>query len=170
MERQLQRNGANAKRGVLHRPQGGAETETLLSLKWCRRLTLQTQKRRAVLHAKPLPVEIRGKECGYEENADAGFTTTLVTQLLKTAATSYTYNSGETSLTAGMSYLMASSLISSNGWFTAAMQRDGNLSYTQSLSQLLTTTTTLQRKCIVNVLGQYYLEMQTDGNLVIYDM
>ena len=107
----------------------------------------------------------RGKECGYDENADynaAGDT------IVKTAATSYTYNSGADKLTAGNELTGGQSLVSSNGWFTAVMQPDGNfVIYTKPEATYDFFNNWASNS--VRGLGDYKLVMQTDGNLVIYD-
>ena len=107
----------------------------------------------------------KGKECGYGGEADY---TPVGTQIVKTAATSYPYSSGRDVLASGSTLLDGESLISPNGWFTAVMQNNGEfVLYTKPeptfdyYNDFVTTS--------VNKIGNYYLEMQTDGNLVLYD-
>ena len=106
----------------------------------------------------------RGKECGYTGTADftpVGQTITL------TSAVNYTYTSGADKLLAGNTLAVGESLVSSNGFFTAVMQSDGNfVTYTkpepvEKYAKWRTNT--------VRPLGDYVLVMQNDGNLVIYN-
>ena len=107
----------------------------------------------------------RGKECGYGGTTDY---TSTGDQVVKTAATSYTYNSGADKLTAGSELSGGQSLVSSNGWFTAVMQADGNfVIYTKPEPTYDFYNNWASNS--VRGLGDYKLVMQGDGNLVIYD-
>ena len=107
----------------------------------------------------------RGKECGYTGTADF---TPVGASITKTAATSYTYNSGADKLTAGNELTDGQSLISSNGWFTAVLQRDGNfVIYTKPEPTYDYYNNWASNS--VRGIGDYKLVMQADGNLVIYD-
>jgi len=106
----------------------------------------------------------RGKECGYTGTADF---TPVGQTVTYTSATNYTYTSGADKLLAGNTLAVGESLVSSNGFFTAVMQRDGNfVTYTKPepvLKYAKWATNT------VKPLGDYVLVMQNDGNLVIYN-
>ena len=106
----------------------------------------------------------RGKECGYTGTADF---TPVGQTVTYTSATNYTYTSGADKLLAGSTLAVGESLVSSNGYFTAVMQRDGNfVTYTKPepvLKYAKWATNT------VRPLGDYVLVMQNDGNLVIYN-
>ena len=106
----------------------------------------------------------RGKECGYTGTADF---TPVGQTVTYTSATNYTYTSGADKLLAGNTLAVGESLVSSNGFFTAVMQSDGNfVTYTkpepvQKYAKYATNT--------VRPIGDYVLVMQNDGNLVIYN-
>ena len=106
----------------------------------------------------------RGKECGYTGTADF---TPVGQTVTYTSATNYTYTSGADKLLAGSTLAVGESLVSSNGFFTAVMQRDGNfVTYTKpepALKYAKWATNT------VRPIGDYVLVMQNDGNLVIYN-
>lgn len=107
----------------------------------------------------------KGKECGYTGSADY---TPVGTQIVKTAAASYPYSSGNDVLTAGSELIEGQSLVSSNGWFTAVMQADGNfVIYTKpepTYDYYNDWATGTQ-----NPIGRYKIVMQNDGNLVVYN-
>jgi lambda family phage minor tail protein L len=106
----------------------------------------------------------RGKECGYTGTADFTPTGQTVTY---TSAVNYSYTSGADKLLAGNTLAVGESLVSSNGFFTAVMQSDGNfVTYTkpepvQKYAKWATNT--------IRPPGDYVLVMQNDGNLVIYN-
>jgi lambda family phage minor tail protein L len=106
----------------------------------------------------------RGKECGYTGTADF---TPIGQSVTYTSAVNYTYTSGADKLLAGSTLAVGESLVSSNGFFTAVMQSDGNfVTYTKpepvtKYAKWATNT--------INPLGDYVLVMQNDGNLVIYN-
>ena len=106
----------------------------------------------------------RGKECGYTGTADF---TPVGQTVTYTSAANYTYTSGADKLLAGNTLAVGESLVSSNGFFTAVMQSDGNfVTYTkpepvEKYSKWRTNT--------VRPIGDYVLVMQNDGNLVIYN-
>ena len=106
----------------------------------------------------------RGKECGYTGTADF---TPVGQTVTYTSATNYTYTSGADKLLAGSTLAVGESLVSSNGFFTAVMQSDGNfVTYTKPepvLKYAKWATNT------VRPIGDYVLVMQNDGNLVIYN-
>ena len=106
----------------------------------------------------------RGKECGYTGTADF---TPVGQTVTYTSATNYTHTSGADKLLAGSTLAVGESLVSSNGFFTAVMQRDGNfVTYTKpepALKYAKWATNT------VRPIGDYVLVMQNDGNLVIYN-
>jgi lambda family phage minor tail protein L len=101
--------------------------------------------------------EYRGPECGYtgsnvfDENDNPG---NLV------AATNFP--AGTTTLTAGQSLLSNQFLVSSNGWYKAVMQEDGNfVVYSKALKAVWSTLTYTK--------GLSTFIYQDDGNLVVYD-
>jgi len=106
----------------------------------------------------------RGKECGYTGTADF---TPVGQTVTYTSAVNYTYTSGADKLLAGSTLAVGQSLVSSNGFFTAVMQKDGNfVTYTKpepvfKYAKWATNT--------VRPIGDYVLVMQNDGNLVIYN-
>ena len=106
----------------------------------------------------------RGKECGYTGTADF---TPIGQSVTYTSAVNYAYTSGADKLLAGNTLAVGESLVSSNGFFTAVMQSDGNfVTYTkpepvQKYAKWATNT--------VKPIGDYVLVMQNDGNLVIYN-
>jgi hypothetical protein len=106
----------------------------------------------------------RGKECGYTGTADF---TPIGQSVTYTSAVNYAYTSGADKLLAGNTLAVGESLVSSNGFFTAVMQSDGNfVTYTKpepvfKYAKWATNT--------IRPLGDYVLVMQNDGNLVIYN-
>jgi lambda family phage minor tail protein L len=106
----------------------------------------------------------RGRECGYTGTDDF---TPQGRQVVRTAAASYTYGSGQDKLTAGNQLDINEALVSTNGWFTAKMQRDGNfVVYKKPTPEIQNYV--WDTKSNRNI-GDYSLVMQNDGNLVIYD-
>ena len=106
----------------------------------------------------------RGKECGYTGTADF---TPVGQTVTYTSAVNYTYTSGADKLLAGNTLAVGESLVSSNGFFTAVMQSDGNfVTYTkpEPVSKYAKWATNTVRP-----IGDYVLVMQNDGNLVIYN-
>ena len=106
----------------------------------------------------------RGKECGYSGTAD--YTPTGETVTI-TSAANYTYTSGADKLLAGSTLTDGQSLVSSNGYWTAVMQTDGNF-VTYSKPEP-TTKFSVWATNTVRPVGSYTLVMQNDGNLVIYN-
>ena len=106
----------------------------------------------------------KGKECGYTGTTDF---TPIGRTITTETATNYTFTSGANILSAGSSLNSGEALISSNGFFMAKMQKDGNfVIYTKpepSTQNAMWATNT------VPGLGDYELRMQNDGNLVIYN-
>ena len=106
----------------------------------------------------------KGKECGYSGTAD--FTPLGRTVTLK-AATNYTFTSGANILSAGNSLNNGEALISSNGYWMAVMQSDGNfVTYSKPAPEQQYFVWATQT---VRPIGEYELRMQNDGNLVIYN-
>jgi lambda family phage minor tail protein L len=106
----------------------------------------------------------RGKECGYAGAADF---TPVGQTVTYTSAQNYTYTSGADKLLAGSELTNGQSLVSSNGFFTALMQADGNfVTYTkpEPAGKYAKWATNTKRPR-----GNYKIVMQNDGNLVIYD-
>jgi lambda family phage minor tail protein L len=106
----------------------------------------------------------RGKECGYSGTED--FTPTGQTIVL-TSAANYTYTSGADKLLAGSTLTDGQALISSNGYWTAVMQTDGNfVTYSKPEPTTKFAVWSIQK---VRPIGSYTLVMQNDGNLVVYN-
>lgn len=106
----------------------------------------------------------RGRECGYTGTDD--FTPTR-RQVVLTAAANYAYSSNQHKLTAGSQLNNNEALVSSNGWFTAKMQRDGNfVVYKKPVPEIQNYVWDTKSN---RQIGDYSLVMQNDGNLVIYN-
>ena len=100
----------------------------------------------------------KGPECGYtgsavfDENDNPGSVV---------AATNFA--AGTTTLTAGQSLTSNQFLVSSNRWYKAVMQDDGNfVVYNKALKAVWSTLTYNK--------GISTFKYQTDGNLVVYDV
>ena len=106
----------------------------------------------------------KGKECGYSGTAD--FTPVGQTITIETA-TNYTFTSGANILSAGNSLNNGEALISSNGFWMAKMQPDGN--FVTYAKPAPSSDTDVWATRTARGVGNYELRMQNDGNLVIYD-
>ena len=106
----------------------------------------------------------KGKECGYSGTAD--FTPIGQTITIETA-TNYTFTSGANILSAGNSLNNGEALISSNGFWMAKMQPDGN--FVTYAKPAPSSDTDVWATRTARGVGNYELRMQNDGNLVIYD-
>jgi lambda family phage minor tail protein L len=106
----------------------------------------------------------RGRECGYTGTDDF---TPQGRQVVTTPAANYTYGSGRDKLLAGSQLDNSEALVSTNGWFTAKMQKDGNFVVykkpTPTIENYVWDTKSNRQ------IGDYSLVMQGDGNLVIYN-
>ena len=106
----------------------------------------------------------RGRECGYTGTDD--FTPTR-RQVVLTPAANYAYGSNQHKLTAGSQLNNGEALVSSNGWFTAKMQKDGNfVVYKKPVPEIQNYVWDTKSN---RQIGDYSLVMQNDGNLVIYN-
>ena len=106
----------------------------------------------------------RGRECGYTGTDD--FTPTR-RQVVLTPAANYAYGSNQHKLTAGSQLNNNEALVSTNGWFTAKMQKDGNfVVYKKPVPEIQNYVWDTKSN---RQLGDYSLVMQNDGNLVIYN-
>ena len=106
----------------------------------------------------------KGKECGYSGTTDF----TPIGQTITTStATNYTFTSGANILSAGSSLNDGEALISSNGFWMAKMQADGNLVVYAKPAP--SSDTAKRATNTVRPVGSYELRMQNDGNLVIYN-
>ena len=110
--------------------------------------------------------EYKSKECGYAGNNAFSATGQSITLV---AATGFGYSADQEKLSAGSTLTEGNALISTNGWFQAKVQKDGNFVIYKkpggSSSHAIWSTGT--------VLGEnangYTLKMQPDGNLVLYN-
>ena len=106
----------------------------------------------------------KGKECGYTGTAD--FTPIGQTVTTSTAA-NFTFTSGANILSAGSSLNNGDALISSNGFWMAVMQSDGNfVTYSKPAPEQRYFVWATQT---IRPIGEYETRMQNDGNLVIYN-
>ena len=141
------------------------ETRDLVEFEMVSSLDLATARapRRLVMQ-KLCQWKYRGKECGYTGTADF----TPIGQTITTStATNYTFTSGANILSAGNSLNSGEALISSNGYWMAKMQADGNLVVYAKPAP--SSDTAKRATNTVPGLGDYELRMQNDGNLVIYN-
>ena len=110
--------------------------------------------------------EYKSKECGYA--GDDEFTVTG-TPITPAAAAGFGYSTNADKLVAGAQLNENEALVSTNGWFTAKMQPDGNFVIYKkpggSTDHAIWATNT---NIGTNTNG-YSLRMQADGNLVIYN-
>ena len=110
--------------------------------------------------------EYKGKECGYA--GDDEFTVTG-TSITTATASGFGYSTNADKLVAGAQLNENEALVSTNGWFTAKMQPDGNFVIYKkpggSTDHAIWATNT---NIGTNTNG-YSLRMQADGNLVIYN-
>lgn len=110
--------------------------------------------------------EYKGKECGY--TGDDEFTVTG-TSIATATASGFGYSTNADKLVAGAQLNENEALVSTNGWFTAKMQPDGNFVIYKkpggSTDHAIWATNT---NIGVNTNG-YSLVMQADGNLVLYN-
>ena len=109
--------------------------------------------------------EYKSKECGY---VGANAFDATGTQITSVAATSFGYSANKEKLTDGSSLTEGNALISTNGWFQAKVQKDGNFVIYKKpggeFNDIWSTGTVLGE----NTNG-YTLIMQKDGNLVLYN-
>ena len=109
--------------------------------------------------------EYKSKECGY---VGANAFDATGTQITSVAATSFGYSANQEKLTAGSTLTEGNALISTNGWFQAKVQKDGNFVIYKKpggeFNDIWSTGTVLGE----NTNG-YTLIMQKDGNLVLYN-
>ena len=110
--------------------------------------------------------EYKSKECGYTGSDEFTVTGTPITPA---AASGFGYSTNADKLVAGAQLNENEALVSTNGWFTAKMQPDGNFVIYKkpggSTDHAIWRTNT---NIGTNANG-YSLRMQADGNLVIYN-
>jgi lambda family phage minor tail protein L len=110
--------------------------------------------------------EYKSKECGYSGSDEFTVTGTSITTA---AASGFGYSTNADKLVAGAQLNENEALVSTNGWFTAKMQPDGNFVIYKkpggSTDHAIWATNT---NIGTNANG-YSLRMQADGNLVIYN-
>ena len=141
-----------------------AEIATLLSLRWCLRLTWQTQEHRVSCHAKPVPVGIQGKECGYTELQTLRLLTDKHKRNHRWLHRSFGYSTGQEKLAAGSSSLNESLSYLQTVGLLRLCKKTATLFSTQSLSRLEICKLGIQYQA--NAKDGYKLKMQADGNLV----
>ena len=110
--------------------------------------------------------EYKSKECGY---SGADEFTVEGAPITSVAATGFGYSANQEKLTAGSTLTEGNALVSTNGWFIAKVQADGNFVIYKkpggSSDHAIWSTGTNRGE---NTNG-YTLVMQTDGNLVLYN-
>ena len=110
--------------------------------------------------------EYKSKECGYSgSNAFdvAGEQITLV------AATGFGYSTNQEKLTAGSTLTEGNALVSTNGWFAAEVQGDGNFVIYRKPEKTTANAVWASNTNIGSNANGYTLVMQRDGNLVLYN-
>lgn len=110
--------------------------------------------------------EYKSKECGYSgSNAFdvAGEQITLV------AATGFGYSTNQEKLTANSSLTEGNELVSTNGWFAAVVQADGNFVVYRKPEKIPANAVWSSETNIGRNTNGYTLVMQRDGNLVLYN-
>jgi lambda family phage minor tail protein L len=110
--------------------------------------------------------EYKSKECGYSGNDAfdvAGEQITLV------AATGFGYSSNQEKLTADSSLTEGNELVSTNGWFAAVVQADGNFVVYRKPEKIPANAVWSSETNIGRNTNGYTLVMQRDGNLVLYN-
>ena len=110
--------------------------------------------------------EYKSKECGYSAANAFDANTNAITLV---NATSFGYSTNQEKLTAGSTLTEGNALVSTNGWFQAKVQKDGNFVIYKkpggSSSHAIWSSGTDRGE---NANG-YTLKMQPDGNLVLYN-
>lgn len=102
----------------------------------------------------------RGAECGY---TGANYFDEYDNALGATPATNFSSTSFGAQLTAGETLNEGDAIVSSNGWYRAIMQSDGNfVVYSKNGTAVWATNTSYGD-------GSYRAVMQSDGNFVIYN-
>ena len=110
--------------------------------------------------------EYKSKECGYSGNDAfdvAGEQITLV------AATGFGYSTNQEKLTADSSLTEGNELVSTNGWFAAVVQADGNFVVYRKPEKIPANAVWSSETNIGRNTNGYTLVMQRDGNLVLYN-
>ena len=110
--------------------------------------------------------EYKSKECGY---TGSNAFNKEGTQITLVNATSFGYSTNQEKLAAGSTLTEGNALISTNGWFQAKVQKDGNFVIYKkpggsSDHAIWSTGTALGENA-----NGYTLKMQPDGNLVLYN-
>ena len=110
--------------------------------------------------------EYKSKECGY---SGADEFTVEGSPITSVVATGFGYSTNQEKLTAGSTLTEGNALVSTNGWFQAKVQKDGNFVIYKkpggSSSHAIWSSGTDRGE---NANG-YTLVMQADGNLVLYN-
>jgi len=109
--------------------------------------------------------EYKSKECGY---SGSNAFNKEGTQITLVNATSFGYSTNQEKLTAGSTLTEGNALISTNGWFQAKVQKDGNFVIYKKPGGEFNDIWSSGTDRGENANG-YTLKMQPDGNLVLYN-
>ena len=110
--------------------------------------------------------EYKGKECGYSGSNAFDVTGEQITLV---AATGFGYSTNQEKLTAGSSLTEGNELVSTNGWFAAVVQADGNFVVYKKPEKIAANSVWASNTNIGRNANGYTLVMQRDGNLVLYN-
>ncbi len=110
--------------------------------------------------------EYKGKECGYSGSNAFDVTGEQITLV---AATGFGYSTNQEKLTANSSLTEGNALISTNGWFAAEVQGDGNFVIYKKPEKTSANAIWASNTNIGRNANGYTLVMQRDGNLVLYN-
>lgn len=110
--------------------------------------------------------EYKGKECGYSGSNAFDVTGEQITLV---AATGFGYSTNQEKLTANSSLTEGNALISTNGWFAAEVQGDGNFVVYKKPEKTAANAVWASNTNIGRNANGYTLVMQRDGNLVLYN-
>jgi lambda family phage minor tail protein L len=110
--------------------------------------------------------EYKGKECGYSGSNAFDVTGEQITLV---AATGFGYSTNQEKLTANSSLTEGNELVSTNGWFAAVVQGDGNFVVYKKPEKIAANSVWASNTNIGRNANGYTLVMQKDGNLVLYN-
>lgn len=110
--------------------------------------------------------EYKSKECGYSGSNAFDVTGEQITLV---AATGFGYSTNQEKLTANSSLTEGNELVSTNGWFAAVVQADGNFVVYKKPEKVPANAVWASGTNIGRNANGYTLVMQKDGNLVLYN-
>jgi lambda family phage minor tail protein L len=110
--------------------------------------------------------EYKGKECGYSGSNAFDVTGEQITLV---AATGFGYSTNQEKLTANSSLTEGNALVSTNGWFAAEVQGDGNFVIYKKPAKTADNAIWSSGTNRGENTNGYTLVMQKDGNLVLYN-